>query len=162
MPASWALTTVFTGTALWFLVGCTRSTACTTERVNGGAHVVMGLAMVAMVWGAALPIWLQVAFFAAATIWFAGVATVPHRGQDFRALHHALMAAAMVWMVVTMSIGHHAMTAATIVSVVFAWYFVLAALPFCYGVVRRRPRPLDAASHAAMSIGTGVLLLSMV
>jgi hypothetical protein len=162
MPASWALTIVFTATALWFLAGCARRTACTTERVNGGTHVAMGVAMVAMIWDTEVPIWLQVAFFGAATIWFAGLATVPHQARDFRALHHALMAAAMVWMGVAMSIGHHAVAAATVVSAVFAWYFVVAAVPFCYGVIRRRPGALDAASHAAMSLGTGVLLLSMV
>jgi hypothetical protein len=162
MPASWTLTIVFTATAVWFLVGCARRTACTTERVNGGTHVAMGVAMVAMIWDTEVPIWLQVAFFGAVTIWFAGLATVPHQAPDFRALHHALMAAAMVWMGVAMSIGHHAAAAATVVSGVFAWYFVVAAVPFCYGVIRRRPRALDAASHAAMSLGTGVLLLSMV
>ncbi|MEV4320158.1 DUF5134 domain-containing protein [Actinocrispum sp. NPDC049592] len=161
MLAGWLLTIVFTGTALWFLVGCARPRACTSERVTSVAHVVMGLAMVAMVWNTGLPAWLQVAFFASATVWFAGLATVPHQAPDFRSLHHALMAAAMVWMVVSMSLGHHVVSAATVVSAVFAWYFLLAALPFFYGVVRRRPKALDAVSHAAMSLGAGVLLLGM-
>jgi hypothetical protein len=160
MPASWALTVLFTGTALWFLVGCARPTACTSDRITCGSHVLMGVAMIGMIWGTALPVWLQAGYFATVTLWFAGLATIPHRSEGFRAMHHALMAAAMVWMVVTMSVGHF--TGTVIVSAVLAWYFVLATVPFGYGAIRRRPRALDAASHAAMSLGTGVLLLSMV
>jgi hypothetical protein len=154
-----ALTFLFTGAALWFLIGCARPTACHADRITCGAHVVMGAAMVAMIWGTMLPTWLQVAYFAMATFWFAGLATVPHRPAAFRSTHHALMASAMVWMVVTMSIGHISGTAA--VSAVLAGYFVLATVPFGYGAIRHKPRAMDAASHAAMSLGTGVLLLSM-
>jgi hypothetical protein len=114
-----------------------------------------------MAWGTALPLWPQVAFFAAVTLWFAGLATVPHRPHGFRALHHALMAAAMVWMVCGMSVNHAPVAVTLLVMTVLAWYFVLAAVPFVLGALLRRPRALDAASHAAMSLGTGVLLLGM-
>jgi Domain of unknown function (DUF5134) len=160
-----ALTILFAGTALWFLITCTRRTACTTERITGGSHVLMGASMLAMVWGTSLPLWLQVAFFTAVTLWFAGLATVPHRPHGFRALHHAVMAAAMVWMVIAMSTGHpmhHRSTSVTvIVSVALACYFVLAAVPLIYTALTHRHHPLDAAGHAVMSIGTGVLLLGM-
>jgi len=119
----------------------------------------MGLAMVGMIWGTELPVWLQVTYFAVITFWFAGLATLPRRVDGLRDTHHALMGAAMVWMVVTMSVGNPASLA--VVTAVLAWYFVAAAVPFGYGAVRRRTRPMDAVSHAAMSIGTGVLLLSM-
>ncbi|TCO55027.1 DUF5134 domain-containing protein [Actinocrispum wychmicini] len=160
MPASWALTVVFAAAATWFLVGCARPVACTSERITRGTHVLMGLTMIGMVWGTELPVWLQVTYFGAVTFWFAGLATVPHRSEGLPAMHHALMAAAMAWMVVTMSVGR--LSVITVVTAVLAWYFVVASLPFGYGALRRRLRPLDAAGHAAMSLGMGVLLLTMV
>lgn len=159
MPASWALTVVFTATAAWFLVGCARRTSCASDRVTRGMHVLMGVAMIGMVWGTELPLWLQVTYFGAVTFWFAGLATVPHRTEGLRSMHHALMAAAMAWMVVTMSV--HSLSATAVVTAVLAWYFVAAAVPFCYGALRRRHAVVDAASHAAMSLGMGVLLLGM-
>ncbi|GAB3895235.1 hypothetical protein GCM10029964_074830 [Kibdelosporangium lantanae] len=159
MPASWALTILFSGTALWFLVGCARPRACTSDRVTRASHVVMGVAMLGMIWGTELPVWLQVTYFGVVTLWFAGLATVPHREEGLRDTHHALMGAAMVWMVVTMSIGHRA--ALAVVTAVMAWYFVAAAVPFGYAALRRRTRAMDAVGHAAMSVGMGVLLLSM-
>jgi hypothetical protein len=159
MPASWALTVLFSGTALWFLVGCARPRACTSDRLTRGSHVLMGVAMVAMIWGTDLPVWLQVAYFGAVTLWFAGLATLPDRTEGLRDTHHALMGAAMVWMVVTMSIGHR--TALAVVTAVMAWYFVAAAVPFGYVALRRRTRAMDAVGHAAMSVGMGVLLLGM-
>jgi hypothetical protein len=163
MTLSWTLTVLFAATGAWFLAGCTRADR-TTDRISCGAHVVMGVAMIAMAWpwGMAVPMWPQVAFFATATLWFAGLATVPHRPHGFPALHNAMMAAAMVWMVGTMAMPGHGGHRFVIVTGALAWYFVLAAGPLLYNAVRKSPRAIDAAGHAAMSVGTGVLLLSMV
>lgn len=141
------LTGLFLGTGVWFTIGC--ATAAGAERVTSGGHAVMSLAMVAMVWGVPLPLWLQVAVFTAITVWFAGLATVPDRRHGLRAVHHALMGASMAWMVcaMTVPVGHQVM-------VVFAWYFLIATIPLL-------GKQVDALGHAAMSAGTGLMLLAM-
>jgi hypothetical protein len=152
MELTWTLTILFASTGLWALAGCARPATGAADRITCGAHAVMAITMIGMAWGAALPTWPQLLFYAVATLWFAGLATIPHR-PGFRAPHYAVMTAAMGWMVAAMSTGQRH----DIVSLVLAWYFVLAAVPLVYRAARR----LDAAGHAAMSVGTGVLLLAM-
>jgi Domain of unknown function (DUF5134) len=152
MSLSWALTILFAATGLWSLAGCARPASGPADKITCATHAVMAVAMIGMAWGTALPIWLPVAFYGGATLWFAGLATIP-RSPGFQPTHYALMAAAMLWMVASMSTGLHQ----DVISLVFAWYFVFAAVPLMYRAVRR----LDGAGHAAMSIGTGVLLLAM-
>lgn len=143
----WPLTGLFLAIASWFATGCARSAG--TERITSAGHALMGLAMAAMVWNVGLPIWLQVGVFTAMTVWFAGQATVPHRPHGFRTVHHAFMGVGMVWMISAMALpGGH------VIMVALAGYFLFAAVALL-------GRTIDAAAHAAMSAGTGLLLLAM-
>jgi hypothetical protein len=83
--------------------GATRA----ADRISAAFHVLMSAALLTMTWRSepAAAVWLQTALFGCAMSWF-GLAS-PDRGKRFRAgrlpgLHHALMAAAMIWMITTM------------------------------------------------------------
>lgn len=174
---SWLLTAVFAATGLWFLVRCVRSVAGTpvpgiTGRVSCAACAVMSMAMIGMSWswGMSLPVWPQVAVFALATVWFAVLATHSRRPKSGRLphVHNALMMAAVIWMIATMPVS---MTrsplgmAGIIISVVLATYFLLAALSWISQAMHTKRNGhayrLDAISHAAMSIGMGMMLFLM-
>ncbi|MDJ0345744.1 DUF5134 domain-containing protein [Streptomyces sp. H10-C2] len=167
--------------------------------MSAGLHALMGAAMSAMVWpwGVSVPVWLQAAVFGPATIWFLAraadqrlrVSPRPIGLTALRRLHHALMAAAMLWMTTALSMpgtmpipesmsrsmsmsGSMAMampesprspTVVAVVSVLLGGYFVLVGLAWVPGAVAAhapRRRVLDAAGHAAMSLGMGTLLLA--
>nr|WP_157529228.1 DUF5134 domain-containing protein [Kibdelosporangium sp. MJ126-NF4]CEL22410.1 Probable integral membrane protein [Kibdelosporangium sp. MJ126-NF4]CTQ89265.1 Probable integral membrane protein [Kibdelosporangium sp. MJ126-NF4] len=147
MPQTWLLTALFAATGAWFAIGCARH--CGADRVSHGGHAVMSVAMIAMTLGWDLPVWLQVVVFTGITVWFAGLATVPHRPHGLRAVHHAFMGVGMVWMACAMSVpaGHPIM-------LVFAVYFLVASVPLLGW-------SLDAGGHAIMSAATGILLLAM-
>ncbi|MET8556545.1 DUF5134 domain-containing protein [Streptomyces sp. NPDC004959] len=84
-----------------------------SARLAHGLHAVMALAMFAMAWswGMNLPTTPQVVFFSAAAAWFLLVAlglpnATESRGRALvAALPHAVMTAAMAWMVAAMSSG---------------------------------------------------------
>lgn len=89
------------------------------DRVCSLAHALMSAAMIAMAWqwGMSVPAWPQVVVFAVATAWFllltvrpparssAGSAPVAHAhgSGPLPHLHHAVMMACMVWMLVPMT-----------------------------------------------------------
>lgn len=103
----WLLTIGFAATGCWFLVrGARRAGA--VERISAFAHVVMSAGMVAMAWpwGMSLPVAAQVVVFGGAALWFCAMllGLLPSDCGEgrFAHTHHALMMAAMVWMLVTM------------------------------------------------------------
>jgi hypothetical protein len=139
---------LFAGIGMWFVVRSVRLTG--TDRVSSLAHAIMGFGMA---FGMELPVWVQVAVFAPMTLWFAGLATVPHRSGGFLAVHHAFMSAGMVVMACLMTLpGHFGHT----LSVLLGFYFLMATIPFLIRVKRT-----DAIGHAAMTFGAAVLFLGM-
>jgi hypothetical protein len=182
----WSLTILFALTGLFVSV---RGARDGTGRISGALHLLMGAAMIAMVWpwGRAVPGWLQVAVFGPAAVWFAVLAAGPQltgaagpREVRWRHGHHALMAAAMVWMAAAvrapmdqamspmpdmpgMDMPGMALPAGVVVvSLVLAGYSALAAAGWVFAAVRGGGgRVLDATCHAGMSAGMAVLLVAM-
>jgi hypothetical protein len=75
-----------------------------------GLHALMGIAMIAMLWNAAVPIMLYVTVFTGAMLWFvaealfiADLATGGPRVIGHDAWYRAMMTGSMVWMAVVMS-----------------------------------------------------------
>jgi hypothetical protein len=133
-----------------------------TRWLHKGAHVLLGLAMVPMVWPV-VPGWLSLAVAVPVAAWFVGLVALRRRPAD---VHHAVMAGCMAWMA--------AMPAATAMSSMpgpchgatgpvtgaVAGYFLLAAAPFLAAPFRigQRVRVLGPLGHAAMSLGMAALL----
>lgn len=110
----------------------------------------MGAAMVVMaLWGVRAGA-AQAAFFTAATLWFA-LLVVGAAGK-WANLHHALMAATMVWMTVGHG-PHHAGLRAVV-----AAYCGLAAATWLV-TTRRAERPAAALGHALMTAAMAAMLL---
>jgi hypothetical protein len=145
---------LFAGIGLWFFARSVRLTG-TADRVSSVAHGIMGFGMA---FGMHLPAWIQVAVFAPMTVWFAGLATVPHRPDGFAAVHHAFMSAGMVVMACVMSLpGHLGHQLPAVLGVyVLGVYFLVATIPFLIRVMRT-----DALGHAAMTFGAAVLFFGM-
>jgi hypothetical protein len=99
----------------------------------------------AAMWFPAVPGWLTLAVSAAAGAWFLGSAAAHRRAGD---LHHAAMAAAMVWMATMPRVSCHG--AAGPVAGAVASYFLLAAAPFLTGPFRCAPRRAGATSGATL------------
>jgi hypothetical protein len=205
MFVSWILTIAFAATGMWFLLGRARRTGSApptaVDRISDLIHVLVSVVMIVMIWpwGARVPVWPQAVAFVLAACWFlAPVVSARFRPtpqpQGLRwspHVHHATMAIALVWMILTMPGaasmdpgmpgpgGDDAMSSAMaaasvdplgateIINVVLAAYFLLSALPLLSAVRAgrndpgRRHRVLDAASHATMSVGMAALLLMM-
>jgi hypothetical protein len=126
----WILTVLFIATAAWFLLQALRRGLCVSERISSTSHVAMSVLMVPMAWpwGMHLPATPQIVLFGLATLWFLALAIGSARfragrshGGRLAQLHHAVVMAAMVWMVALMPQlmavdhngsehgGHHAM-----------------------------------------------------
>jgi Domain of unknown function (DUF5134) len=123
------------------------------------AHASLGAAMVAMA-VPAVPGWLPPAVSAPAALWFLGAAAVTRRPAD---IHHAVMAAAMVWMAVMPPGSAACHETAGPVAGAAAAYFWLAAAPFLTAPfrtahVRIGRRLLGSLSHAGMSLAMATLL----
>ncbi|MFJ3895390.1 DUF5134 domain-containing protein [Streptomyces sp. NPDC090083] len=108
----WIFTLVFALTAAHGSLRGVRPGAVLPDRVDHALHAVMGLSMIAMVWpwGMDVPALPQVLVFTAGAVWF--VVSVPFRADGgFRprkllgTLLHAVMMAAMAWMVAVMDSG---------------------------------------------------------
>ncbi len=106
---AWLLTIVFAATGVWFSVRCVQPGGVpgVADRGCDLAHAVMSAGMIAMVWpwGMNVPSRPQLVVFALATIWFVVLmvggtrwAHNAHGNGRIPRLHHALMMAAMVWM----------------------------------------------------------------
>jgi hypothetical protein len=140
---------LFAGVGVWFLARSVRVTEA-SDRVSSVAHAIMGFGMA---FGMGLPAWVQVAVFAPMTLWFAGLATVPHRSGGFPAVHHAFMSAGMVVMACLMSLPGHS---GHQLSVLLGVYFLAATIPFLI-----RATHADALGHAAMALGAAVVFFGM-
>ncbi|GLY42856.1 DUF5134 domain-containing protein [Amycolatopsis sp. NBRC 101858] len=111
----WILTAIFAATGAFCAYRCLRQ-GTPAERTGDVLHVVMCVAMVAMAWPATMSVarWPQTVFFAAAAVWFVGVAAsgtshADHGGPRV-AIYHVVMMGAMAWMVFVMPRAMDGMT----------------------------------------------------
>jgi Domain of unknown function (DUF5134) len=181
MTARWLLTAVFVAAAL--CAGLVRR----SERPAAAFCVLMCAALIAMTWRTepAVATWVQVAGFGCAALWFvvAGRTGLSRSGlPTLTDLHHALMAAAMVWMLTVLVGGTQmrstmpghgemaVMSAATslplpvlAVTSFCAAYCAIAAIPWLARAVGPGLRVTDpaAAGQAMMSAGMAVMLVAM-
>jgi hypothetical protein len=171
--ASWLLTAVFAAAA-----GATRlprrpAGASGADRGGAGFCLVMCVALLAMIWWAepAAVTWLQVAGFGAAAFWFAlangrGRSPLrgrgPLRGPTLTGSHHALMAAAMIWMLTALS-GMTRPVPVLAVSAVLTAGCAAASIPWLVRAAGAGPGRRDpaAAGQAAMSAGMAAMLIVM-
>jgi hypothetical protein len=174
----WALTLVFACVAVLHVhrLGVRTSAA---DRVGEGAHGAMCAAMIVMAWpwGAAFPLWPQVALFGSGAAWFAALGLLPLvRGGGGRAvappLFHAAGMATMVWMLVAMRAGRatHSHDGGTVVGWVALGLGLLsvAAAYWWFGESVRILRASDswrrgrfAVGHTAMGAATAVMVFAM-
>ncbi|MBK1787642.1 DUF5134 domain-containing protein [Prauserella cavernicola] len=105
---AWLLTALFAATTAWCLRVLPSLGAW--ARVDAGWHALMGAAMIAMIWhwGMAIPLAPQVVLFALGCLWFLSRTAAGHSHSGGHTAprgagaHHAMMMAAMAWMVATM------------------------------------------------------------
>jgi hypothetical protein len=190
VAARWLLTAVLASSRAGLTAGPGRAgTARAAARVSEVFHALMCTALIAMTWRSEpiAPVWSLTALFGCAVIWFglAGPGGVAgFRARRLPGLHHALMAAAMIWMITAMPaamrmgpagpagpaggampvLSRPAAPAAVLaVSVLLAAYFALAAVPWFVRAIGpgRRVTGRAAAGHAAMSAGMAAMLLAM-
>jgi len=177
----WLLTGVFLAASL--CVGLVRR----SDRPVAMLCVLMCAAMIVMAWRPepAAATWAQATGFGGAALWLV-LAGSGGSGRFIRptptALHHALMAAAMIWMLTALSGGtqmrssmpaHVAMaetsTAASLpfsvlaVTGLIAAYCAVASIPWLARAVGPGPRLTDraAAGQALMSAGMAAMLIAM-
>ncbi|MFB9691231.1 DUF5134 domain-containing protein [Amycolatopsis plumensis] len=190
----WILTAVFAAAGAFCLYRCVRQGPL-MSRIADVLHAAMCAAMIAMAWPATMSVARvpQLVLFACAAMWFA-VVTV--RGaavhcSRWQSGYHAVMMAAMAWMVFAMPSamasgsgtmdmsGHHggstAMTSTAgstpadvlIVALVLAAVFGLAGIAFLAraidGVRVARPsvRTAGWGADGLMGLGTTLMLLAM-
>jgi hypothetical protein len=177
----WLCTVAFAAIGAYYLARLLRAPG--SERVSSAAHLAMCAAMILMVWpwGMDVPALPQQVVFGLATAWFLllAVRATPAGHLRSRVTHgqHAILMAAMVWMLATMpaSMTGHASsmnmpgmnmsampssgmpTYQTVITVAVGIYCLVSALPL---VVRRTNANL--VCQGAMSAGMGALLFVMV
>jgi hypothetical protein len=186
--ARWLLTAVFAAAVLGAALS-QRELAEPSRRADRAAAVfcvVMCTALIAMTWWPepATAVWVQAAGFGCAALWF----VLAHRGSYGRfqgpsltGLHHALMAAAMIWMLTAMpgaagmrSTGHaHGAMAAMpgagltvpvlAVSGLVAASCAAASIPWLAWAIGPGLRVTDpaAAGQGVMSAGMAAMLIAM-
>ena len=98
--ARWLFTAVFAAAALGTVLSRRRAAGQRrADRAGTGFCLVMCTALIAMAWWAepTIVVWAQVAGFGCAALW-SGLGSVRFGRPSPTGLHHALMAAAMIWM----------------------------------------------------------------
>ena len=168
---SWLFTAIFTAAGAWLLL---RRPSSVADWIGRGAHVLMSAAMIAMTWpwGMSVPALPQEIVFGLAALWFLAGAVVPALRHCTPAaqVHHALMMAAMVWMLAAMPLlmgGHHQHAASNplvvTANLVLGGYLVLSAVPWASSAFAAEDRALrrESASHGAMSVGMGAMFIAM-
>ncbi|OZD10397.1 DUF5134 domain-containing protein [Rhodococcus sp. 05-2256-B2] len=113
----WICTALFTFAAGWCLFRVVSASA-SSVRIGHGLHLSMCTAMIAMAWpwGDSVPLLPQGVFFSAATVWFTvsafGIRSATKNSIAGASAHgsmtniyHAVMMAAMVWMLAVMAGG---------------------------------------------------------
>jgi len=177
----WLCTVAFAAIGAYYLVWLLRAPGGEhRERVSNAAHLAMCAAMILMVWpwGMDVAVLPQQVVFGLAAVWFLvpAVRTAPagHRWWRLRHGQHAVLMAAMVWMLATLPSsmaadhsGHtmnmSAMPAAgmptyqTVITLAVGIYCLASALT----QVGRRANA-SRICQGAMSAGMGALLLVMV
>ncbi|WP_410643321.1 DUF5134 domain-containing protein [Amycolatopsis sp. lyj-346] len=193
----WILTAVFAAAGAFCLYRCVRR-GPVTSRIADVLHAVMCAAMAAMAWPATMSVARvpQLVLFGLAAGWFAVVAVrggAVHDGHEGRwqSGYHAVMMAAMAWMVFAMPramvggsgttdvSGHHGGSAAMtstagsapvdvlIVALVLAAVFCLAGIAFLARaidgarVARPSVRTTGWGADGLMGLGTTLMLLAM-
>jgi hypothetical protein len=184
----WLLTVDFGAVTAWFafglgLAGSRRGGVAPAGAgwLSDAAHALLGVAMIAMIWSRTAVVvsgWFPAAAFASAAAWFLGRAWTAARWSPYHAranLHHTVMAASMAWMAIAAPatpMPHHAGHSPPAVGVLLGGYFLIAVPLWIIaaigigggGTVDRRnfdaARHAEAACHAAISLGMGVLLLT--
>lgn len=182
MTARWLLTAVLIAAVM--CAGLVRK----PDRPAAAFCAVMCSAMIVMAWRteSAVATWVQVAGFGCAALWFM-LAGRPGSGRFGRPapadLHHALMAAAMIWMLTVLSggtpmrstmPGHGGMAGMSAaasqplpvlaVTGLAAAYCAIATIPWLARAVGPGPRVMNpaAAGQAMMSAGMAAMLIAMV
>jgi hypothetical protein len=186
VTARWLLTAVFAAAALGTAIQW-RSSAGQARRPDQPAAafcLVMCTALIAMTWWLepSAITWVQVAGFGCAALWFglADLAGSTRIRLGLPALLHALMAAAMIWMLTVMPAvtgmpppgrGRGVMTAVPrvatptpvlAVSILLAVSCTVASIPWLARAIGPGPRVKDplSASQAAMSAGMAAMLFA--
>lgn len=172
------LSVLLAATTVWLAVRTVRSRG-RVARIGHGVHVLMGLSMLAMTWGAPVPVWPQVVLFSLAALWFGVVAASPagHRSAGepgagrtrWLPWFHTAMSLSMVWMLLVghpaggagsgghshVAIGALPVTSGLVLLVLLVAgtaLSVTATLPLDPRPGRARVRGWDV-SHAAMGVG---------
>lgn len=105
----WAVTVLFGASFAGHLYGLTAQRERWICRIERLLHIVMCAAMIVMAWpvGMKLPTLWPIAFFLAAAVWFALVATHVLAGNAHRLTngYHAIMMVAVAWLYAVMSGG---------------------------------------------------------
>jgi hypothetical protein len=112
----WTLSLVFAVTAGYYVYRpAARRVGGWKAALDDALHVLMSVAMVAMVWpwGMAVPVMLYIVTFTAAMLWFVARALfttstlnpIGHHDSCGQAWYHAAMMAAMIWMGLAMSVA---------------------------------------------------------
>ncbi len=149
----WVFTVAFAAAGVFCLYrGFREGTA--VQRVSGVLHLALCGGMIAMAWPATMDLapTSQVLLFGFAAVWFTGLLGSGSRSHDG---DHAVMAAAMVWMVLVMSAGASPAPAG-ILAVVFA-----AGGTFRLGQAARA-RAAGPAADAVMGWGMALLCALLV
>jgi hypothetical protein len=181
----WVLTAAFVVASAYHLARVPR--ALGGDRVSEAVHLLMGLAMVAMIWpwGRVVPAPVWVGVFTASTGWFV-VRALRSAGRRVVLGLFATSMAACAWMGATMpaqasagamdamdmSVSAGRLTTAGLVSGLLGGYLVVAAVWWFARGLRLGglattpapgPRPLSwsALCHGLMSAGMGLALLAM-
>lgn len=188
----WALTAAFSVAALFHLVGWVRPAGAGRPPVDGRRttellHLVMCVAMIAMVWpwGSRVPASIWIGTFAISAGWFVARA-VRTPGRRRVPAFFATAAAAMIWMgaapahaspggghqhgMAMAGAGHVAGGSAAWISAGVGGYLMLAALWWAIRGMRlgvleggaAAPLNWAALCHGVMSAGMAVALLAMV
>jgi len=176
----WLCTVAFAAIGAYYVARLLRAPG--SERVSNAAHLAMCAAMILMVWpwGMDVPALPQQVVFGLATVWFLvlAVRATPAGHLGWRVAHgqHAILMAAMVWMLATMPAsmaGHGSSmnmpgmnmpmsgsgmpTYQIVITVAVGIYCLASAL----GFVARRTSA-NVVCQGAMSAGMGALLFVMV
>lgn len=136
MALRWILTVAFAAAGAFCLYRCVRQGPA-AHRVSDVLHVAMCAGMIAMAWPAGMNLARvpQILLFSAAAVWFVGLLVFDVRGHHGRLSlgYHAVMLAAMAWMVLVMPAAMSGMS--------------MVAMP-------------AGGEHAGMSMGGGTMTMN--
>lgn len=172
MIDAWAITVISAAVAVYGVVRLVRREGCSgrTAVISQGLHVIMAVAMIAMVWWSQ-PVWsgwLQLAGFALAGVWYL-LPGVRCSGDREAWRTHAVMMFGMSWMALVMIVrppGPIASLAGIAVLVAFlvvgSRQLLALAGPVLAGWARRhRRRVAERTATVAMVLGMIIMTVPM-